>query len=424
MAYFSFINKIFFLFILLCLAQNGFGQTIQELENEIEQKEQQIASLEKKISRNNTTGNSGANATLKQQKDGYDQEIELLIKKIKILEKGGSLTNTNDCEIEIMAYREEIEATEDIITKLEGENFDLNKEIQRLTMEGGGSAEIEKLRKKIGNQKEEIQVLKGQIKGYKKRANNSSTSTPSSGTSTAQLSSLERKIARLERDKANLREQLQKNKKAPSSVRLNFTEHRFQQQFVNQNATTLVLGYRYSLLPSINYKEAPSIYQGSERVGTLTSTPNQQTAGHNGYVGIERLWHKDNIGGNIGLAGTYAYNSQAEMTYHIVGGQLGGELTILPLRMGLRISGTGGYVWGNIQNHSMRLEDGSMEDNPEFNTMIWGWESKLRVYISRRAAFTGSIGADYPISEAGEMGFWDTSLKFGLGLDVLLQVSK
>ncbi|MGH1336713.1 MAG: hypothetical protein ACRBFS_11340 [Aureispira sp.] len=422
MIYSCFTIKAFCVLLLLFLVPNVYGQNIQELETQIETEEQAIEALEKRIARNNTTGNGGNNAALNQEKEGHEREIKAILNKIKILESGGSLANTNDCELEITSCRKEIEATEAIVEKLEAENLNLNKEIQRLTMEGGGTVEIERLRKRAAEQKQEIQVLKGQIKGYQKRAN-ATTSNPS-GASTAQVSALERKIERLERDKVNLRQQLQKNKQ-PSRRTSNFgEEHHFQKQFVQQNATNVLFGYRYTLLPQLNFKETPVIYQGSERVGTLTSTPNQQVAGHQGYLGIERLWHGRHAGGNIGFAATYSYNSQADMIYHIVGGQLGAELTILPLRMGIRVSGTAGYVWGQLENHSLVLENGSINRNPRFSTMIWGLETKLRVYISRMVAFTGSIGVDYPISQQWEMEFWDTSLKFGFGLDILIPTTR
>ncbi len=425
MADFQYILKTFLLISCFLLTGLVQGQSLQDLERQIEDKEQQIENLEKQISVNNSRRNTAANTSLERQIEGYEQEIQLLLQKIKNLQQGDG-GSSNDCELEILSYKKEIAATEAIVDRLETENADLNKEIQRLTMEGGGSAEIERLREKVRKQQEEVNTLKGQIKGYQKRARTSSSTTSSSSSaSLAQVSQLERQVARLERDKESLRQQLRNNKQSNKrQPRNNFSEHDFQKQFVGQNATNFLIGYRYTLLPRLNYKEAPSIYQGSERAGTLTSTPDQQTAGHNGYLGIERLWHGRTVGGNIGLSANYGYNNQEDLTYNMVGGQLGGELTILPLRMGLRLSGTGGYLWGAVRNHDMLLDDGTTISNPKMSTMVWGWEAKLRVYISRMAAFTGSIGADYPISMEGQMGFWDTSLKFGVGIDVLIPTTR
>lgn len=410
-----FVLRVSIVFFFLLFHQQTYAQTVQDLEIKIEQREQEIETLEKQITRNNTSGNTADNAALKQKKEGYEKEIKSLLNQIKLLESGVNVSG-GDCELEVMAYKKEIEATEAIVDKLEQENLELNKEIQRLTIQGGGEKEIERLKKKVTTQNKEINVLKGQIKGYQRRASSPNSSTASNN------SSLERKIEQLEREKARLKQQLKNN---TSSRRSSYgVEHDFQKQFIEQNSTNVLFGYRYTLLPKLNYEESSTVYQGSQPVGTLISTPNQQVAGHNAYIGIERLWHGASVGGNIGLAATYSYNFQSDMIYNIVGGQFGGELTILPIRMGIRISGTGGYVWGKINNHSMVLKDGRIENDPDFNTMIWGWETKLRIYVSRMLAFTGSIGADYPISEDWEMNFWGTSMKFGLGVDVLISTTR
>ncbi|WP_156039664.1 hypothetical protein [Aureispira sp. CCB-QB1] len=408
-------NILMILFLLFFFFTNSsFGQTIEQLENEIEGYEQKITNLEKEITRNNTSNNSSANSSLESQIKSYEQEIGALVKQIKVIQSGGTV-NKNDCELEIMSCRKEMEVLEEVIEKLENESLDLQKEIQRLTMQGGGSAEIEKLQKKVESQKREIQVLKQQIQGYRQNSNTSSSNSPK-----VQIIKLEGKIKELKNKNNYLQQQLNKSN---SSVGSNGARHLFQKQFVLKNATSLVFGYKYSILPKLNFKETPKLYQSARDAGSFISVPNDQVLGHNGFWGVEFLWHGFDVGGNVGLTANYSYNMQENMIYHILGFQFSPELTILPLRIGLKPSAYFGYTWGKINNHNALLNNSSVQSSPEFSTMAWGWDVKLRVYISRFIAFTGSIGSDYPLSQDFDMEFWDTSLKFGVGIDFIIPVS-
>jgi hypothetical protein len=121
--------------------------------------------------------------------------------------------------------------------------------------------------------------------------------------------------------------------------------------------------------------------------------------------------------------------AQPDFYYQTVGGQLGVEITVLPIRLGIRASANFGYLWGRFKGHNMRREDRSIVSNPSFGSLHAGWEGKLRAYISRRVAITGSIGSDRPISleedsDNAAANTWGTSLQIGIGVDVLLQLSK
>lgn len=401
---------LIFLLLLLCI-DTSFAQDIQPLENEIERYEQKIIDLEKQIAINSTNGNLSDNSTLKQEIESHEQKIANLLKQIKQLQSGDG-ANQNDCELEIMSCRKEIEATEKIVEQLEEENLDLQKEIQRLTMQGGGSAEIERLQKKVELQKNEIQVLKQQIQGYRKNQSSSGSKNLKN-----QILQLKGTIRTLELKNQNLQ---RKNNINTYKSRSNITRHGFQKQFISQNATNLVFGYKYTLLPSLNYKEAPKLYQSANDVGTFISVPTNQVTGHNGFFGLEFLWHGSDVGGNLGIAANYSHNVQEDMMYHILGFQFSPELTILPIRIGIKPSAYFGYTWGKITNNSVLLNNASIQRDPEFGTMIWGWDAKLRVYISRFVAFTGTVGSDYPLDQNFELVFWDTSLKFGVGIDILI----
>ncbi len=396
---YSFIKYTIFLFFLL-LVQQAQGQSKQDLETEIEQHEQAIDNLERQKASNNSNGNSSANTALQREIEDHERQIQVLVARIKQLDQQQP---AGDCELEIVAARKETAAVQAIVDDLEQENLELNKEIQRLVMENGGSAEIEKLRNKVAVQKEEIKVLKSQVKGYQQRMVKASSNTPSTASAQRQVN-----------------QQPNRSK----------TIHDFQRQFVNENATNFLIGYRYKTLPQLNFLETPLIYQGlGPSVGTLVSKPTERMTGHDAYLGIERLIHRSSIGFNIGLSGRYAYMAQPDFYYQTVGGQLGVEITVLPIRLGIRASANFGYLWGRFKGHNMRREDRSIVSNPSFGSLHAGWEGKLRAYISRRVAITGSIGSDRPISleedsDNAAANTWGTSLQIGIGVDVLLQLSK
>lgn len=391
---------------MLLIINTSLAQTTQQLASEISDYEQKIADLERQIAQNDASGNSNANVTLQVQKKSHEKEIERLLQQIK---NGGGSANSN-CESEIVSWRQQVEQREEIIAKIEKENSELQGEIQRLIIQGGGSSEIERLQKKVESQKGEIKVLKQQIQGYRQTSN-----ATSSNTTSIKIIKLQGQIDLLEKQNKQLRQQSN-----TSSTFGNDSRHLFQRQFISENATSFVFGYKYSILPKLKFREAPKLYQDGEQAGTFVSLPNNQVTAHNGFLGFEWLWHGADVGFNLGLTANYSYNQQEDMLYHITGFQFSPELTILPLRIGLKPSVYAGYMWGQVTNHNALLNNSLLQANPKFNTFVWGWEGKMRVYISRLIAFTGTIGADYPIDGSLDMEFWGTSLKFGVGMDFII----
>lgn len=400
---------LFVLFILL--SQSIFAQSVSQLEAEIEAYEQKITSLEKNITRNDTNGNTSANTALKQKIEGYENEIEVLLNKIKQINSG---VPENSNELELMALQKELQATEGIVADLEKEIGTLNKEIQRLTVQGGGSVEIEKLQNKVEKLQNENKILKQQINGYRKNSNSGANSI-----NTKKVTTLEGQIKMLKAKNKQL--QAQANNRG---TRNSLNNKHFLKQFRVVNTTNLVLGYRYTVIPTVNFKETPSLLQSMNKVGTILSISDIPASGHYGFMGVEFLFHDRHIGGNLGLTANYAYNEGADIKMNTAYFQLSGELTILPIRLGIKGGVNIGYTFGQIMNHRARLMDNSIQMNPEFSTLMFGFDTKLRLYLSRYVAFTGCFGADYALSGQFEMDSWDTMFRYGIGIDFIIPLKK
>lgn len=400
------------LFVLfMILSQSAFAQTVPELEAEIESYEQKITDVEKQISRNNTSGNASANATLEQKIKGYENEIAVLLDKIKRINSGAP---DNSNELELVALQKELQATEGIVEDLEKEISTLNKEIQRLTVQGGGSVEIEKLQNRVKKLQNENQTLKQQIIGYRKNAKSNTNSSTNS-----KVTKLEGQLKMLKMKNKKL--QMQANNKGSRS-RLN--KQHFLQQFRSINTTNLVLGYRYTVIPKVNFKNSPSLLQGTKKVGTILPIADLPAAGHYGFMGVEFLFHGRQVGGNLGITANYAYNQGTDITMHTAYAQVSGEFTILPIRLGIKAGINFGYTFGQIMNHNALMNDNSIQNNPEFSTLMTGFDTKLRVYLSRYIAFTSSFGADYALSGQFETNSWNTMFRYGIGMDFIIPLKR
>lgn len=411
---FSLTNKkvpsiLFVLFLLL--SQTTFAQTVADLTEEIENHEQQMTILERQITRNNTASNSSANAALEQKIEEHANKITGLLVQIKQIKSGGS---NNSNELELVALQKELLVMEDIVEDLEKEIGGLNKEIQRLTAQNGGSIEIEKLQNKVAKLQSENQVLKQQINGYRKNSNPS----PNSGNST--------KVTRLEGQVKMLKtknQQLQVQINNVGTRNLLHDKH-FLKQYRSINTTNFVLGYRYTMLPTINFNTNPSLLQGSKKVGTILPIADLSASGHYGFMGVEFLLHGRHVGGNWGLTANYAYNEGIDIKMQTTYFQLSGELTILPIRLGIKVGGNLGYTFGQIRNHSALLNDNSIQIDPEFSTLMVGFDTKLRLYLSRFIAFTGYFGADYALSDQFKTDSWNTMFRYGVGIDFIIPLKK
>jgi predicted nucleic acid-binding Zn-ribbon protein len=400
---------LFVLFLLL--SQTTFAQTVADLTEEIENHEQQMTILERQITRNNTASNSSANAALEQKIEEHANKITGLLVQIKQIKSGGS---NNSNELELVALQKELLVMEDIVEDLEKEIGGLNKEIQRLTAQNGGSIEIEKLQNKVAKLQSENQILKQQINGYRKNSNPS----PNSGNST--------KVTRLEGQVKMLKtknQQLQVQINNVGTRNLLHDKH-FLKQYRSINTTNFVLGYRYTMLPTINFNTKPSLLQGSKKVGTILPIADLSASGHYGFMGVEFLLHGRHVGGNWGLTANYAYNEGIDIKMQTTYFQLSGELTILPIRLGIKVGGNLGYTFGQIRNHSALLNDNSIQVDPEFSTLMVGFDTKLRLYLSRFIAFTGYFGADYALSDQFKTDSWNTMFRYGVGIDFIIPLKK
>jgi predicted nucleic acid-binding Zn-ribbon protein len=416
MKHFSLIDQTIqmILFVLfMILGQSAFAQTVNELEAEIESYEQKMTALEKQISVNNTTNNASANPALEKKIEGYENEIEVLLDKIKRINAG--LPDNSD-ELELMALQKELQATEDIVEDLEKEIGTLNKEIQRLTVQGGGSGEIEKLQNRVKKLQNENQILKKQIIGYRKSSKIRSNSNSNNNTKVAKL---EGQLKTLRTKNKQLQQQANNG-----GARNALNNNHFLKQFRVVNTTNLVFGYRYTVLPNINFKTSPSLLQGTKKVGTLLPLADLSAAGHYGFMGVEFLFHDRHVGGNVGLTANYAYNEGIDITMHTAYFQLSGELTILPLRLGIKGGVNVGYTFGQIMNHSALLNDHSVQNNPEFSTLVVGFDTKVRLYLSRYIAFAGYFGADYALSGQFETDSWNTMFRYGIGIDFIIPLKR
>ena len=59
------------------------------------------------------------------------------------------------------------------------------------------------------------------------------------------------------------------------------------------NTTNFVFGYRYTVIPKINFLGTPSLIQATKNVGIITAISDQPAAGHNGFMGVEFLFHNN-----------------------------------------------------------------------------------------------------------------------------------
>jgi len=400
---------LFVLFLLL--SQSAFAQTVDDLAAEIENHEQQITTLEKQITRNSTASNSSANAVLEQKIKNHANEIAVLLDKIKQIK---FRVSDNSDELELVALQKELQVMEGIVEDLEKEIGTLNKEIQRLTAQSGGSAEIEKLQNKVGKLQNENKILKQQIIGYRKNSNSNSNSSTS-----RRVTNLEGQIQMLKTKNKQL--QVQANNVGTRN-RLK-TKH-ILKQFRSINTTNFVLGYRYTILPTINFKTNPSLLQGTKKVGTILPISDLSASGHYGFMGVEFLFHGRHVGGNLGLTANYAYNEGTDIKMHTTYFQLSGEFTILPIRLGIKVGGNFGYTFGQIRNHNALLNDHSIQVDPEFSTLMAGFDTKLRLYLSRYIAFTGCFGADYALSDQFKTDSWDTMFRYGVGIDFIIPLKR
>lgn len=405
--------QVILLLLFLLASQSVFAQTVNQLEAEIEGYEQKMTALEKQISVNNTSNNAAANPALQKQIEGYENEIEALLKKIEQINAG--LSNNSD-ELELMALQKELQVTEGIVEDLEKEIGTLNKEIQRLTVQGGGSVEIEKLQNRVKKIQNENQILKKQIIGYRKSAKIRSNSNSSNN---AKVANLEGQLKRLKTKNKQLQRQANNG-----GTRNALNNSHFLKQFRSVNTTNLVLGYRYSILPTINFKNRPSLLQGTKKVGTLLPLSDLSAAGHYGFMGVEFLFHGRQVGGNLGLTANYSYNQGTDITMHTAYAQLSGEFTILPIRLGIKAGVNVGYTFGQIMNHDALMNDYSIQNNPKFSTLMTGFDTKVRVYLSRYIAFAGYFGADYVLSDQFETDSWNTMFRYGIGIDFIIPVKR
>jgi predicted nucleic acid-binding Zn-ribbon protein len=445
---------VFLLFLgLIFLSNQGvFAQIEQEFYQEIESYEAKIMILDRQIAKNNSNSNSSANSALESEKKAHEKKIDVILVKIERLKSAGS----NDGELEYMALRKELDATEAIVVDLEKEILTLNKEINRLTLKGGSSSKIEKIQAKVETLQKENKVLKQQIVNYRKASpkNSNSSSNPANE---AAFKKLEARLDTYKKDNKKLKQDLAKspkpNTKSNNEVEIKKLEAKLDdfkennqnlrkmlfsgstlkqpgpqhifKQFKSTNAFNFVMGYRYTFLPTINFTESANLYQGGNNVGYISSISTVTAGGHNCHAGVEWMWNGKSVGSIFSITGHYSNYAGPDIHLNTAMLQLAAGLRIIPLRTsiiaGINIGGT----WGTIYNYTATLDNQVLpEMNPEFSSMVWGFDAKLRFHLFEHVAFIGSFGADYAFSFEPGMDSFNTMFRYGVGLDFIIAVAK
>lgn len=470
-----------FLFCLLCLIYLPFATIAQdaaEIHQKIEQLEREIATLERQIARYNAAGSTSTGQSLRQQVIAKQGEIDQLVEQLRQLKSGNKPRNgsnnpntaannnskkdkqrikqleqqlnkaqkelqqleadfaqiskenkqlrnarsasSNDTELEFTAMQKQLETTEAIITNLEQENTQLQKEIQRLSAQVADDRALTNLQAKVQRLQTDNNTLKQQVDNYRRQARQASSTnrTTNNNTNNQEVQRLERRVDYLKRQNDQLSMQL------TQSYRNNNNNHRlgFLQLFRGTRATNLTLGYRYNVTPNFNFVSNAVLHQSTRNVGRLLSVPNGPASGHYGFLGVEWLGNCGIWGGNWGFTLNYANNRGAEITNQMAFLQLQGEVTIIPIRLGIKLGVHGGYVWGTYVNQQAVLNDNSFVNSPNFSTFVGGFDVKARFYFSRFIALAFTWGADWALSEYFEANAWDNHFRFGIGLDVMLPI--
>lgn len=397
------------LFCLACFLFLSLGtllaQTQQQLEQEISTYETEITDLERQMARNSSTGNQSRNPGLELQVKIYQLEIEKRVEQLRCMQSSNSNNKNVDetsvaaCRAELKATSEELKKVQQIATDLEKANISLTKENARLKGQTGkntNTAEVERLQDKINRLNSRIKYLEAQNKAAKSSGNKGN------------------KIAK------NNKTKKPKTSNPPPPPPQPLGDNHFLRQLRNENRTALVFGGRYSIIPTINTKSA-NLYHKSEWVGQFPATniTNIAAAGGYGFMGIEFLFHGNHIGGNLGLTANYAYNAGDFIEMHLPHFQVSGEFTIFPIRLGLKAGFNIGYALGRMKNYQVNGASGAIS-NPEFSSMMLGFDTKARIYLSRYMAFTGYFGADYITSPQLEFNSFNTFFRFGFGIDFII----
>jgi len=438
--------SVFFLILFLLSSQLSSAQTEQEYYQEIESYEAEIMALDRKIARNNSNSNSSANPPLEKEKQEYQKKIDAVLVKIERL-------NSNDDELEYMALQKQLAATEAIVVDLEKEILDLNKEINRLTLKGGSSSKIEKLQGKLETLQKENKVLKQQIVNYRK----ATPKTPKNSKD-AEIKKLEARIEAYKKANKKLKQDLAQNSKPNAksngeakkiknleAQRDNFRDNNQKlrkmlfngstlkqpgpqnifKQFKSTNAFNFVMGYRYTFLPTINFTESANLYQGGNNVGYISSISTVTAGGHNCHAGVEWMWNGKSVGGIFSITNHYSNYSGPDIHLSTAMLQVAAGLRIIPLRTSIIAGVNLGGTWGNIYNYTATLDNQILpEVNPEFSSMVWGFDAKLRFHLFEHVAFIGSFGADYAFSFEPGMDSFNTMFRYGVGLDFIIAAVK
>lgn len=379
-------------------AQPGNAQ-ITQLNQEIANYEQQIMSLEKEISKNIANGNTSANARLRQEIERYDQLIMDNVEQINKLrnppkpkpnpkpqptpQPNNASAATNKNEKIIMQLQEEIRQAGEIIGELEEENLELRKELQKKLQQQGGTAEIERLEKKIERLEEKEQVLKDQLRAAKQNSGS---------------------VNRV--------------------GQLAVGQYHFLRQSRNVAQTNFLLSYSYHFNQQLDIRPGDELIQSASAVGIFMQAQQLALTGHRFSMGWEFLANRKVIGAGLGLLldGAY-YEDQGNLSQY--GGlRLQGEISILPIRLGILLSGHLGYTWGELQNVQVLLNDGQTSNRVEFGSLLWGYDVKARIYLSRFLALSLSAGIDSALSRNLEETSYSTlDSRYGIGIDLLIPLT-
>lgn len=394
---------LFLCAFLLSFAIEGYCQPssteINQLNTEIGEYEEKIQDLERQVSRNIASGNTSANAQLRQEIESYEEMIMANVERINYLRNPKpqpkpkpqppavtstpSSTATNKNEKIVMDLQEEIRQAGEIIEDLEKENLSLRKQQQKLLQGQGGTAEVERLEKKIEQLEKKEDALKAQLRAAQK--NNGS------GSRIGQLS---------------------------------MGTYHFLRQTRRTALTNLLLSYTYNFQQQIEIQAGDQIIDGMDSIGTFTENRLLPLSGHRFSAGWEFLFNRKLIGVSFGLLGDGAYYEDRNNRAYYAGGKLQMEISLLPLRLGILGSSHLGYTWGQFQGVQASMNNGQQINQVDFSSLYWGYDAKVRFYLSRFVAFTGSLGMDYVLSkDFKQASYRSEQYRFGVGLDILLPLT-
>lgn len=387
MKFFYFFTIVLSTSITYTFAQNPLDKNLEFHENRIQEFEREIKKID--------NGVSGDKAQFERLIKEQEEMIENILTAMRSSGSNGSNNNENTVQSfnqEKMRLQKQIEALEKLNDDCARDNGELRRELNAYKTKGAKSVELEACEKRENALNNAIQRKENQVAALKQEVKNLKQGRRTSG------------AGRYE----------------PSSGNVGYNEYAFLRQFRNVKVPSLVLGYDYNLLPTINFGEFSTLYRGFKEVGTISILDPLSALGHRGQFGFEFIGNRKNVGGNLGLFLEYSQFEGADIEMRDVSFKLKLEGNILPIRLGIIASGQAGYTWGNIYNHQATMNNGTVELNPSFGSVSGGVDVGLRLYLSRFIAFKTTVGASFLFSPVFDTNFFNTQYKGGVGLDFII----